>query len=261
MKLHILGTGNGSALDCYNTCFAIENNGEYLLVDGGGGNQILKQLNLANIDILNIHNVFLSHNHSDHILGVVWVLRGVCQQMRFEDIYQGNLNIYGSDESMSALKMLIEMLFPTAKKFMHRIIFNVVEDGQVVRIANMNVKFFDIKARKDKQFAFTIEDKLAFCGDEPLTKDLFDLAKNKEWLIHESFCLDHEESTFNARKKGHCTVKEASQTAKELNVKNLILVHTQDNDLLNRKKLYTSEARTYFDGNIFIPDDLEVIDI
>ena len=46
MKLHILGTGNGGALDCYNTCFSIENNNEYLLVDGGGGNQILKQLNV-----------------------------------------------------------------------------------------------------------------------------------------------------------------------------------------------------------------------
>ena len=45
MKLHFLGTGAGGVLDCYNTCFAIENNDEYLLVDGGGGNQIIKQLN------------------------------------------------------------------------------------------------------------------------------------------------------------------------------------------------------------------------
>ena len=129
MKLHILGTGNGDALNCYNTCFAIENNKEYLLVDGGGGNQILNQLKLANIDITKIHHVFLSHNHTDHILGVIWVLRNVCKKMKFGGSYMGNLNIYGSDESMKVLKLLIELLFPMVKQFKDRIIFNVVNDN------------------------------------------------------------------------------------------------------------------------------------
>lgn len=45
MKLTMLGTGNALVTDCYNTCFLIENNGEFFMVDGGGGNTILKQLN------------------------------------------------------------------------------------------------------------------------------------------------------------------------------------------------------------------------
>mgnify|MGYP000606742981 CR=1 FL=1 len=44
MKLTILGTGNAMVTKCYNTCFAIENDGHYFLVDGGGGNTIMKQL-------------------------------------------------------------------------------------------------------------------------------------------------------------------------------------------------------------------------
>ena len=50
MKLTILGTGNAMVTKCYNTCFAIEQNDEYFLVDGGGGNQIISQLEKANID-------------------------------------------------------------------------------------------------------------------------------------------------------------------------------------------------------------------
>ena len=261
MRLHILGTGNGGALNCYNTCFAIENNKEYLLVDGGGGNQILNQLKLANIDIAKIHNVFLSHNHTDHILGVIWVIRDVCQKMRFGGSYIGNLNIYGSDESMKILKLLIELLFPMAKQFEHRICFNVVEDNQMVNINDMNITFFDIHAKKDKQFGFIIGYKLIFCGDEPLKEDLFDFAKNKEWLIHESFCLDNEEEIYKSHQKGHCTVKEASITAQTINAKNLIILHTEDNDLKNRKQSYTNEAKMYFKGNVFVPDDLEVIKI
>ena len=135
MKLHIFGTGNGGALNCYNTCFAIENNSEYLLVDGGGGNQILNQFKLANIDITKIHHVFLSHNHTDHILGVIWVLRNICQKMRFGGSYIGNLNFYGSDESMKVLKLLIELLFPMAKQFEDRISYNIVYDKQIVYLS------------------------------------------------------------------------------------------------------------------------------
>ena len=42
MKIQMLGTGNAKVTNCYNNCFMMEHQGEYLLVDDGGGNQILK---------------------------------------------------------------------------------------------------------------------------------------------------------------------------------------------------------------------------
>ena len=44
MKLTILGTGNAKVTKCYNTCFALNEDKEYFMIDGGGGNTILKQL-------------------------------------------------------------------------------------------------------------------------------------------------------------------------------------------------------------------------
>ena len=46
MRLVILGTGYAMATRCYNTCFALqqEQEGNYLLIDAGGGNGILRQL-------------------------------------------------------------------------------------------------------------------------------------------------------------------------------------------------------------------------
>ena len=44
-------------------------------------------------------------------------------------------------------------------------------------------------------------------------------------------------------------------------MQNLIILHTEDNDLKNRKKLYTSESRKYFNGNVYVPNDLEIIEI
>ena len=54
LKINILGTGHGMATKCYNTCFTIEEDNKHFLVDTGGGNGILKQLELSNIDIENI---------------------------------------------------------------------------------------------------------------------------------------------------------------------------------------------------------------
>ena len=44
MKLTILGTGNATVTECYNTCFALSDGNRHFLVDTGGGNRILKVL-------------------------------------------------------------------------------------------------------------------------------------------------------------------------------------------------------------------------
>lgn len=71
----MLGTGNALVTEVYNTCFVIENENQYLLVDGGGGSEILKRLKDAKISIADIHHIFVTHKHIDHILGIVWMTR------------------------------------------------------------------------------------------------------------------------------------------------------------------------------------------
>ena len=44
MKLTMLGTGNAVVTACYNTCFTLDEDGGYFLVDGGGGNTVLRRL-------------------------------------------------------------------------------------------------------------------------------------------------------------------------------------------------------------------------
>lgn len=44
-------------------------------------------------------------------------------------------------------------------------------------------------------------------------------------------------------------------------VKNLLLWHCIDNDIENRKELFTKETKEYFYGNVFVPDDLDEISL
>ena len=63
MELTILGTGNAMVTECYNTCFVLRDNGQDFMIDGGGGNTILRQLKQAGIDWRNIRDIFVTHKH------------------------------------------------------------------------------------------------------------------------------------------------------------------------------------------------------
>lgn len=260
-KLIILGTGNATVKEVYNTCFALKKNNEYLLVDAGGGNGILKQLDKAKIELNQIKNMIVTHSHTDHVLGVVWIFRMIATKIKNNE-YDGDFHIYCHDELVSTIKTIVKLT--VQKKFYdlidQRIFINEVQDNQKVTICEQDVTFFDIHSTKAKQFGFTIDlkdGKLTCLGDEPFNQSCYQYAVNSKWLLSEAFCLYRDRSIFKPYEKHHSTVKEASELATSLNIKNLVLYHTEEKNLNHRKKLYTLESKQYFSGNIFVPDDLE----
>lgn len=90
---------------------------------------------------------------------------------------------------------------------------------------------------------------------------MYEKVNGADWVMHEAFCLDSEENIFHAYEKNHSTVKTASEIMNKLNVKNLILYHTEETHGDDRKKLYLDEARKYFRGNAYVPNDLEIIEL
>ena len=75
MELTMLGTGNANVTEYFNTCFLLEEAGQYFLVDTGGGNGILKALKNAGVSVMDIHDIFITHEHLDHLLGLFWIIR------------------------------------------------------------------------------------------------------------------------------------------------------------------------------------------
>ena len=101
----MLGTGNAAVTECYNTCFVIDDGGRKLLVDAGGGNGILTQLKRAGIKLNDVRDIIVTHKHIDHILGAVWLVRMICQNMN-KGKFDGTVNIYGHDEVVRILSDL-----------------------------------------------------------------------------------------------------------------------------------------------------------
>ena len=207
----MLGTGNALVTKCYNTCYIFENENDYFMVDAGGGNTVLNQLEKV---------------------GINW-----------KDVKQSKQIKYIND----------------------RLHLVVVNDGETKEIIGKKVTFFDIHSTKAKQFGYMMEldenRKLTCCGDEPYNEANEKYALKSDYLLHEAFCLYNQADIFHPYEKHHSTVKDACQLAEKLKVKNVVLYHSEDQNIENRKELYTKEGKAYFSGKIYVPNDLETIEL
>lgn len=266
MKITMLGTGNALVTECYNTCFVIHEKDRYFMVDGGGGNTILRQLKRAGLNWMDMRNIFVTHRHVDHLLGIVWMVRMICQFMEHGD-YKGEANIYAHDEVIRLIKEMAEKLLSKKEtRFIgERLRLIAVSDRETYTINGRKVTFFDIHSTKAKQYGFCMElddnGKLTCCGDEPYNPCEEIYARGNRWLLHEAFCLHSQAHIFEPYEKHHSTVKDACELAQKLNVENLLLYHTEDRNLKKRKSMYSEEGKRYYSGKLWIPDDLETIDL
>lgn len=262
-RIIMLGTGNAMVTKCYNTCFAIESNDKYFLVDAGGGNGILKQIEDAKIPWAEINNMFVTHAHTDHIMGVVWVVRKIATLMH-NNKYSGEFHIYCHDESKKIIETMCDLLLIKKQKqyINERIFFDEIKDADTININGMKITCFDICSTKTKQFGFVAKDSditLACLGDEPYNSICEKYVQNCDYMMAEAFCMYEDKEKYKPYEKHHSTAKDTAATAKKLGIKNLIIYHTEDDNLKDRKENYKKEALCEFDGNVYVPDDLDCI--
>lgn len=267
-KIIVLGTGWAMSEKLFNTSFVLENNRkEKLLVDTGGGNGILSQLENAKIDLGDIHHLFITHKHTDHILGILWIIRKLEFNYIRKGKYQGKLTIYCHSELEETIRGLCKLTLK--QRFIdlldNIIIFKTVKDKEIVTINGYDVKVLDIYGKTTLQYGFktTLNNgkTFIFLGDETLQPELYEEVKNADYMCHDADCIGEESEKYTPEKFRHSTSKQAAEFAENLNVKNLILWHTKDFDLENRQEKFIADAKKYFNGNVIVPNDLDVIEL
>ena len=234
------------------------------MVDAGGGNGILGQLPAAGVAIDDIHHLFVTHAHTDHVLGVVWVVRVIMQHV-LEKRYDGVLHVYGNDKVVDVITAICGMTLHKKYNALigSEILFHRLADGDGFQVGTMDVKCFDIHSKKEPQYGFSLRfgngERLVCMGDEPCSEQTLQHAAGADWMMCEAFCLYADRERFRPYEKFHSTALDAGTMAEKTGVRNLIVYHTEDTDLAHRKERYTEEVKENFSGNVFVPDDLEVI--
>ena len=72
-KMHVLGTGTAVVSKYVNTACVLDDGSGLFLVDGTGGAEVLRCFDLMGLDWNQLHHGFLSHEHTDHFLGMIAV--------------------------------------------------------------------------------------------------------------------------------------------------------------------------------------------
>lgn len=265
IQLTMLGTGYALATRCYNTCFLLRSEDILLMVDAGGGNQIFTQLEKAGCPVTSIHHLFLTHAHTDHVLGAVWVVRAVMQAMR-QGRYEGTFHVYGNAKVVGVLEWMCRNMLPAKFHALlgDRVVLHVLSDGDAFTIGSWKLNAFDIRSTKEPQYGFKVvfpSGKTLVClGDEPYNEANREWVLGADWLLSEAFCLAADAECFHPYEKHHSTAEDAARLATSLGVAKLVLYHTEDKTA-GRKETYTAEAKSAFAGPVFVPDDLETLTI
>ena len=260
-SITMLGTGDALATRCYNTCFTLHSSGgTVLMVDAGGGNGVLTQMERAGMRCEDIHNLFVTHAHTDHLLGCVWMMRMALQ-------FHHPLHVWSHQKVIRLLTDICRDILPPKESagIGSLVVMHELEDGDCFEVGNLRLQCFDIHSTKERQFGFTalLPDGQRLCclGDEPFSPLCRQYAGGAGWLMSEAFCLYEDRERFQPYEKHHSTVLDAARLAEQLGVKNLILYHTEDRTLETRKEKYSAEAKTVFCGRVWVPDDLERINL
>lgn len=265
MKVTFLGTGCAMVLKRYNTCFLLEEGDHKLLVDAGGGNEVLRRLDQMGVSIRDIGGMYVTHSHSDHILGTPWIIRAVGTELA-ENGWEGTFTIAACKETLAQVRQISEMILgkKMTKWFDKNILFKEVEDGEQMNLAGFDITCFDIGSTKMKQFGFLLElgngEQVCFPGDEPIKECSEKYAQGVKWLFSEAYCLYADREQYQPYKRSHVTSLDAAQLAERLGAKNLVIYHTEDYGD-DRKELMTAEAKSAYSGNVYVPDDMESIEL
>ena len=278
MRLTLLGTGHAMTTACYNTCFALTVQGRHLLVDGGGGSGLPAQAKAAGIVWRDVDAIFCTHKHIDHLLGVIWAARAIMQDM-FRGTRERDLAILAHPELAELIARLLRELIREEEACLvgSRVHIQPLGDGEERRLLGRRTVFFDIGSDQDKQFGFAMDLKgpapshgpgdpeepgrLVCLGDEPLHPAGERYARGASLLMHEAFCLALEAERFHPYEKRHSTARDACLNAARMQARAVLLYHTEDSCLAQRKMRYQAEGREVFGGAIYVPDDLESLEL
>lgn len=264
-ELYVLGNSTATAVNRYNTCFAIRRNRDYFLVDCGGGNTILRKLQSMRIPVEEIHHIFITNQRADHCLGLIWLFRLMARRMH-EGTLSDPVSIYAHKELIPILEHMCRWTInENYTRFIGKLIhFVPLEDGDQKQILGETVTFFDIHSDKTKQFGFTMTletgKRLTFTGNEPCRKPIHHYVEVSDWLLHEAYCMTEDAPRFHPEELGFSTVIEVCEFASQMKIANLVLWHSEDvTDITTHKGRFLAEGEPHFNGNLIVPDDEERI--
>ena len=242
MEITILGSGTFiPELKRHCSSYLLNVKNQRIIFDFGRGT--LDSLIKLNADLYSLDKIFISHIHSDHSAELIDFISFIMcnpEKKKLRNFY----TIYGPKGTRKKIRLLMK-IFDISKKNIRRLNLKELKSGDIIKYKNIKIKCFNAE-HDGPSLAFRIEaDKKVICysGDSAYCKSILEACKNADLAILESTL---------PKLSTHMGGEDAGKTAKEANVKKLILTHIARSYLNNAKK----EARRHYKGKVIIAKDM-----
>jgi ribonuclease Z len=229
------------------TALVVRRGGDRLLFDCGEGTQ--RQLLRSSVGLVELREVFVSHFHADHYLGLPGMLKTFALRGR-----ELPLIVYGPP----GLSNLFASLRRVFGKLTYPLELVELQPGDVLEREEYNLVTFPV-AHGVQALGYALVEHPRPGRFDVETADALGVPpgpeRGAEVLVHEATFLDEERD--RARETAHSTALEAAELAREAEVALLALTH-----LSNRYfgPEVAREARTIFPETV-VPKDFDVIDV
>jgi ribonuclease Z len=270
MRVTFLGTSGAVPTTERNpSSILVNREGDRLLFDAGEGTQ--RQMMRFGTGFT-VSDLFITHLHGDHIdalvhtaghqpsfpihitevaPGEVAVRRDEYEVRAFRTDHDANSLGYTlvEDERKGRFdrEQAEELGVPVGPKFQQLHSGNPVEldDGTVVRPEQVVGE-----PRPGRRFVYT--------GDTRPTEQVVSAAENADLLVHDATFADDRKD--RAKKTAHSTARQAANVARRAGAARLAITHVSSRYAGN-VSAHLKEAREEFDGEVFAPDDGDLVDV
>ncbi len=249
MRTVLLGTGTSYPDPKRVQSGILVENGDYkILLDIGSG--VLHRLTQLEIDIRTIDSIFISHFHIDHCSDFL----PLCQSLWLSG-YEKTLNLFAPPIVRDWSRGVFDISF---KYLRDRILIQItpLSENHVVPLGDFVVTVTPTLHGNNDTRAFRVDyegKSLTYTSDTSPCRDIIDLAKGTDILIHECNWLDgaHPEGV-------HTSPSEIANIAEEINPSKIVLTHLSPDVVANKEKVIEIVSRRTT-AEVIIGEDLMTI--
>lgn len=259
MQLITLGTGTMvPTKNKKSSGYLIKNKGDFLLLDCGGG--VFGRLLNLNIDYFKIHNIFISHTHTDHIGDFMPLIHA----QFVEGLYHPErkrkkvLNIIGPRGFKKVFKLLRHLIWPEPNEKMP---IKIYEEPKDLRKGRFKIRTIPVEHTPWFNAiaigVYSDRKKFVYSGD--IYKSVLNSRRFINLCSNADLLLVDTGKPVSHFEGGHLNPYEAGLLATKCKVKHLVLTHLKEGK--DKPSEVIKDCRKTYKGKLTLAKDLLKINI